>query len=515
MRKKIELKLVGWKDLPNNEPKKPSKLPNPAVKTEVNQWQPMSGLQPPEVIRQFDGMNQMNSFAIQDGHAVSTRNMTTSNYPAISSRAGNSIITDANMLGTGAIAALATYKTELHVITSSHWLKYNGSDWTDLSPSGIAFLDTRRWHFTNFNKDSNTIWLIGMNGWTKPWKYDGTSISELTGFPADATDLNFVTAHDNRLYCGSMKTNTLYFSALRKPEDWTTVNDAGQIVIDRPTSDNLTGLIAGSARLTVFMQNSIHELYGNGPSSYQLKLVTDNLGSPNGKSAQVIDGTIYFLGNDSVYKYSGGSLPSSDFSMQVRETIKTINRNCYHLITSWTDGHKYYLSFPTGTNTFADTVLEYDTEFNTWNKWDLGNHATTNGVMFQGYPCIGTDYGKIYKMDKSQAKEGSITINWEWVSKPFSLESLAEKTRWYRLWVVADIPVGSTLSAWVSVDKRGTTWGLAQNITADTDLQAKELIIPYSLVNQSNWVQIRLAGTGPVTIYEVGRQRRGFPMGLG
>jgi hypothetical protein len=501
-KKEVTFKSNDWGEIPEVELKSETvKMPD-LVKIEPGQWGQLDGLQPPNIIRQFDGINGLSSFAIKDTHATRNKNVTTSRYPALATRNGGAVLTSTL---TTEIDGIGVRGTELHVITNGIWSKYVGGTWTQLK-TGLN--TTKKWSFVNFQGSFANNSLLVSNGVDAAQKYDGTTVSTLANAPALS---NFITTHDNRVYLAAK--STVYFSALRKAEDWSTVNDSGSIVVETSDGLDITGLIAGSSRLTVFKQNSIHELFGNNPSNYQMKIVTDNLGSPTGNTAQVIDGVIYFLGNDAVYRYSGGSVPSSDFSLQVRDALSKINKAAADQSVSWQTGKKYYLAFPTGSNTNPDTVLEYDLEFNLWNTWSFPSPITAKGAVLSDITYIGCANGTLYKMDNSAITDNGTVIAWEWVSKPFTFSSLAAKSRWYRMWVVADIPTGATLNVHVSGDEDGENWTKVQGITANTTIQSKEIMIPTTLINQSNWVRIRLEGTGQTVVYEVSRQERVFPFG--
>lgn len=501
-REAVKAESSSWGEIPAKESVGGIKIPEP-IKTEPSQWNEIVGLQAPNVVRQFDGINELSAFSIKDSHATRNKNVTTSSYPAMSVRKGATKVP--SYPGTGSILGLGARNSELHVIEGGTWRRYFASTWTTLK-TGLN--TTAKATFVNFQGSFAANNIIMTNGIDAAMKYDGTAVTNLGGAPALS---DFVCTHDNRLYLASK--STIYFSALRKAEDWNTVNEAGQIVVETADGKSITGLIAGSQRLTVFKQNSIHELFGTNPSNFTMKLVTDNLGTPTGNTAQVIDGVIFFLGNDGVYRYSGGSLPSSDFSIPVRESIKKINVAYADKSVSWQIGKKYYLAIPTGANTEADTVLEYDIEFGTWNTWSYPNKATAKGVTLDGITHIGLSGGLLYKLDDLNTKDDTTDVSWEWVSKPFTFTSLASRSRWYRMWIGADLPTGSTMNIHLSGDEDGESWTLVKAVTPNAKAQTMEIAIPVNLIFQSNWARIRLEGTGPATIYEVSRQERIFPFG--
>lgn len=465
-------------------------------------WQPITGLQGPVVMKAFEGMNQMNPYAIKDSHATRTKNISTKNFPSLTVRDGFSVFKD---FGTAEIDGIAVYEgKELHVISGGIWQVYKAGAWSTLK-SGLTA--GKKWSFINFQGSFTTMHLIATNGVDAALKYNGTTVANLANAPALS---DFVATHDNRVYIASK--NTVYFSALRKAEDWSTVNESGSIVVETTDGKQITGVIAGSARLTIFKGNSIHELFGTRPDNFTMKIVTDNLGCPTGRSAQVIDGIIYFLGNDGVYRYSGGSLPVADFSIPIKEELKKINKANVHKSISWAIGRKYYLAVPVGASTVPNVVFEYDLDFNTWNIWEFASAVSSPFVELDGFTYGGNAAGELMKFDSD--KDNAAAIAWEWLTKPFTMGSLSAKTRLYRLWIVADVPTGSTMNVYITdEDSLNPTWTLVQAITADTNIQKKQIFIPFNQANHSESFRIKLSGTGKATVYEITRQERVFPMG--
>lgn len=495
--KKIEFAKDTWNQVQSREAER-SKIEFP-----MQTWNPISGLQPPKVMNSFEGMNQMNPYAIKESHATRTKNITTKRFPSLSVRDGFSVMND---FGTAEVDGIAVYEgKELHVIAGGIWKAYKAGVWTTLK-SGLTA--GQKYSFINFQGSFTTMHLIATNGIDPAQKYDGTAVSLLANAPAVS---DFVATHDNRVYIAA--NNSVYFSALRKAEDWTTVNESGQITVETTDGKEITGIIAGAARLTIFKGNSIHELFGTRPDNFTMKIVTENLGCPTGRSAKVIEGVIYFLGNDGIYRYSGGSLPDSSFSIPVQEELKKINKWHVHKSVSWSIGRKYYLAVPIGDSTEPNTIFEYDIDFQTWNVWEFPAAVSSPFVELDGITYGGNKAGELMKFDSD--KDNAAAITWEWLSKPFSVGSLAAKARLYRLWVVADVPAGSTLNVSVTADSNieNPSWTLVQTITADTNLQKKQILIPVGLVNHSETFRVKLSGTGQATVYELTRQERVFPMG--
>lgn len=517
--RKIEIKGQMWDQTPSSGVQKENKN----IKVEANEWsevkektitkneenvkvarqtwEPITGLQAPKSIRSFDGVNKLESFAIKDSHATRNKNVTTAKYPALSIRGGYSLLFDT---GSYPIDGMAVYKgSELHIVSGGEWRRYKSGAWTTLK-SGLN--QGEKWSFINFQGGFTTMHLIATNGIDPALKYDGTTVANLANAP---TGSDYIATHDNRVYIAAK--SMVHFSALRKAEDWTTVDEAGQIAVETTDGKDITGIIAGSARLTVFKENSIHELFGTNPSNFVMKTVAENLGSPTGYSAQVIGGVIYFLGSDGVYRYSGGSLPDKEFSLPIQDYIRKIDSGRAKLSISWSDGQRYYLGICIG-STQPNTILEYDPIFQSWNVWDFAPKMAVCGVMWNGVYYGGNESGEVMKFDS--LTDNTTPISYEWVTKPFSTYSLAAKNRWYRLWIVADIPSGSTMNIHLSGKEDGESWTLVKSIAVHADVQAQEIHIPVGVVSFSNFIRLRIEGTGPVTIYEISRQERVFPLGL-
>lgn len=484
-----------WQEVEKKEPAQ--------KKVEFGQqsWNEISGLQNPVSIRAFEGENTLDSFSIKESQATRDKNISNRDFPAIGVRDGFSIF---HTLAPNSIQGLAVYKgIELHVVAGGTWYALKGGTWRTV----MATLDPNaKFTFIHFQGNFNTMHMIATNGVDPPMKYNGETGTWL--YPAP-TVADFVATHDNRVYIAA--SSTIHYSALRKAEDWNTVGESGSIVVETSDGGEITGIIAGSARLTVFKENSIHELFGTRPDNFTMKIVTESLGTPTGRSAQVIDGVIYFLGNDNIYRYSGGSLPEAEFALPVRKHLQELNKFHADKCVSWTRDNKYYLAIPKETSEL-NTILEYDPFLNTWHEWDIPEPVTAGGVVLDDKLYLGTKSGKVY--ESGGATDEGIAIRWEWVTKPFSLASLAQKSRWYRLWIVAKIEQGSVLNIHVSDQKEGENWTQVKTITGDgTETKAREIFIPVTTAFHSNWLRLRLEGTGKVTIYEISRQERVFPMG--
>lgn len=477
------------------------------VKAKPSLWKGLPGINPPTVIRQFDGVNKMNPYAVKDGYATSMKNLTVDKYPSLTTRIGSRKIENMPWSDSFPIDGLYFYgQNELHVFHNSYWFVYKliTDNWTMLLQD--ANMSGKR-DFTTFNVSDTEKYLIATGPGTITRKYDGTSVTPLANAPSEIVSM---TSHDNRLY--GAKKNTVYYSALRKPEDWSTVNDSGSIVVETANSDMINKLVAAQGRLTIFKANSIHELFGTSPSNFQLKSVTDDLGSPYPNSIQTIDGVIYFVSSKAIYRYSGGVPPKNDFSLQVNKYIEEIPFESKQDVYSWVNGRRYYVSLPL---TNGNTILEYDVNFGTWTVWSLPNNISCNPITFSNAVFYGDMMSNVCEfVENGDFTDYGNPIKWEWISKPFTVSSIAQKVTWYKMWLVADIAANSTMNVSVSTSGEDDDWTLVQEIVPETDITAAEIIIPHNLLYNQKTVRLKLAGTGQITLYEVSRQERAYAFGM-
>ena len=460
-------------------------------------WKSLSGILNPITLREFNGINKSDIFSLPESQATALKNIASYGYPALKVRPGFS---NQGAIFGGAIVGLGAWKdAELHAIGGGEWKKWTGSAWSSLV-SGLSA--TAQWSFCNFKGNFAGINLLGVNGEVVR-KYDGTSVTALANCPAGA---RYIDAHDNRVYVAV--DYSVKYSALRKAEDWTTVDDAGEIAVETSFGENISGLKAGPGHVAVFLPHAMFELYGTGPLNYKLVPVSDKIGCVSNNSALMVGGVLYFLGHDGIYQYTGGVMPDKTFALPVQWYVDNLNQANRHKACAGTDGRRYYLALPVGAATEPGHVLEFDPMFKTWYVWELGCNPRAFAFMAEKW-YLGDSGGQVRQMGGTT--DAGAAISWEWISKPFGETSLAQPKQWFRLWIVCSLPAGSTMNVYLSKKAEGEEWTLVKSLTAASDIQNAKVIIPVETVANANYVRVKFSGTGPATIYEMTRQERLMP----
>lgn len=113
----------------------------------------------------------------------------------------------------------------------------------------------------------NALYMVGGG---KPWKYDGTTLTQITSAPSGA---QWLKCHNFHLFLG-FSAGSIQHSAVGDPGDWST--GAGEIGV----SDTLNGLSSTAGGVLIaFCKNSIQALYGENFDNFQLKRLTSNAGA--------------------------------------------------------------------------------------------------------------------------------------------------------------------------------------------------------------------------------------------
>jgi len=383
---------------------------------------------------------------------------------------------------------------ELHaVFNDGTWRKWTGSAWATLA-SGLN--TSAEWSFTNFQGNQADICLFGTNGVNGLRKYDGTSVVTFGDAP---TNINFITTYSNRLWGGSGK--ELHACALDQPDKWQLFGGTGEdsYVKDMESTrgENINMLSGGLSKLIIGMPNSLHELYGGLPADFTTRLVTEDTGVSSNQGAFVQDAVMQFIHKNGIYEYvSGGMSPDRSFSDLVKGYLKTISSS-----TAGTDGKKFYFLVEPG------KMLVYDPRLKTWVVYR--GLDPTCFVVFQNQLYMGDTQGRVLRMEGTT--DAGAAISWYAVTKPFTSGSVAQKSRWLKMFTFWELAAGSTLRIYLSPTADGNDWELMQTVTGAGN-QIQRIIIPVDKFTLANMVRIRFEGTGWARMHEITRKVRHLPL---
>lgn len=465
-------------------------------------WQPIRGISDPVPIRAFNGVYKPDDegFNLSDDLFTELINFGPDNYPAISTRSGYAVLGTygTRVLGLGSWQGIETHA----VFNDGTWRKYDGSSWTTLA-TGLSA--SAEWSFCNFQGNLAGINLIGSNGVDPIKRYDGSTVQDLANAPAGG---NFITTQSNRLYCADG--NYVKYSALNEADDWITVDDAGELPINSTDGGTIVGLSPGNGYVIVFKPGYIREIYGKGPLSYETNQVASDIGATSNKAIATFDEAVPFIARNGIYQYAGGLRPSRDYSGPVQQFMNGLNKAQLSKCVAGGDGNYLYFGVPYGAAATENSrILQFDQTRGGWYTWD--GIAVTQMMRASGDNVFfGDASGRVLQLGGTT--DGGAAITATGITKPFTSGSIARKQQWFKLWVVASILANSTLSIYISGQASGENWTLAKTLSAATDMQFQEILIPTNTIAAANAVRLKLVAVGPVTIHEITRQLRQMPM---
>lgn len=443
-----------------------------------------------------DGLNQYNeSIEIKDSQATSAVNMDSSIYPTLQVTDGHELYAT----HTGYINRIFKFQGVFYSCNTRGIYKRSGSTWVTvyeyLNPS-----DSRLWDTAMFFDGSKLYFIDGV---MQLRQYDG---STLTVLPSAPTNSKFMTTHANRFFLANSNDNLLSYSGLRDAADWTSTNKytgTGKITVETSDGEKPTGLTTFANHVILFKKWTLHELFGEDSTNFQMQNPY-GVGCISDRTIVQSNDALYWLAADGVYMYMGGAAPIK-ISDPIKKYISQINFPfAYHSVAGY-DGRFLYLTLVTGESTVPNVTLKYDTQNRSW--WPLSFVATSFFLDGQTF-YFGTLDGRI--MRQGGTTYNNTPITWSYETKPISDGDETVNKAIHRIWIVADIEVGSTLKVEYAGGTEGTAWNQVY-ITSNGTGQIQSIKIPVIVRTPETWFRLRLSGTGKAKIHRVIREvtRRG------
>lgn len=321
--------------------------------------------------------------------------------------------------------------------------------------------------------------LYYTNGVDVPQVWDGTTNAVVGGTPGVSSQ---IILHANRLFfLSATDPNHILFSDAGAYETFQAVSF---LYIPSPnTADPVQAAISYQNNLVSFTRNRKFVLYGTDLASFVLREAPAKKGASSPFAIASDGNYVYFLSDDGVYRYNGGT--DQLLSKKVQPLLENM--------ASKTDpkmgifDNKVYLYYRTGGVASKLDVLIYDTVYNTWLHDTNINIESSNNWISQSdtrtYIAGSSLMGVLYKGETGTSDLGK-GIAFEYRTKYFSFGHPAAKHRLKRLYphlraqsgnytvnvqVDADeqnSPVSNTISlsaATYTYGQSGLKWGTVAN----------------------------------------------------
>jgi hypothetical protein len=218
----------------------------------------------PVIVTLSDGINQsVESIELADGQCTDALNVDSFIYPTLQVRDGYAL----HSTTTGYINRLFKFLGAWYCGNGKGLYRYTGSAWSAVYEYGDTN-NERLWDAAMFFDGSKLYFLDGS---LQLRQWDGTTLTTLGSAPAASA---FLTTHANRFYLANRTDNLLSFSGLRDAADWTSTNKytgTGKITVETPDGERPTGLIAYDDHVMLFKKYTLHELYGEDSTNFQMQ----------------------------------------------------------------------------------------------------------------------------------------------------------------------------------------------------------------------------------------------------
>lgn len=236
------------------------------------------------------------------------------------------------------------------------------------------------------------------------WQWDGTESPVSLN---DAPNLKHVTEHKQRMWGAGDKENPLraYFSGDRQPNLWFSpstdnieeqidaIEQAGYLEIPSKKGDAIVAMFGDYyGRLLIFSRRGVWQVTGDGPASFTLQAVSQDVGCENADCVTQVGNDVWFLGRNGVHSLSTvqqfgdiqasfPSAPISDLwgqspSAPIRVVRDYLNRS--RLKYNRTQG-LVYAAVPTTGQTTPNSVYVYNVNNQQWyGPWQIDSRAMEN-----------------------------------------------------------------------------------------------------------------------------------------
>lgn len=290
-------------------------------------------------------------------------------------------------------------------------------------------------------------------------------------------DLEFVCEGNYRLW-GCAK-NTIYSSKYGDPLNFQVFDGltSDSYYIDVSSDGKFTGCIPFTSFICFFKEDVVHKIYGTKPSNFQL-LTSSVFGVQDGceRSMCVINETLYYLGRNGVYEYTGGvpELISQNFG------TKRFTDGC-----AGSDGDKYYICMSNGPER---AIYTYDISKGIWLKED--KVSVIDFADIEGRLYYIDEQGWKYKTADNSSNE---VINWSATFCPFT-ELINERKGYSKL----NFRIALGAGAWLKIEIK-TDDSLWNTVYTTHNKTAKTINIPI-FPNRCDQFKVRLSGKGECVI---------------
>ncbi len=175
-------------------------------------------------------------------------------------------------------------------------------------------------------------------------------------------DMDYVCENENRLWGCSSKNHEIYSSKLGDPANWQSFEgiSTDSYAVTVGSDGDFTGCVSHLGYVIFFKEDTIHKVFGNKPSNYQVSTSSPVRGIAKGmeRTACIVNETLIYAGRDDICSYDGAQPDSVGDALRNLEFAGGVASH---------QGGKYYASLQAGGSW---GLYVYDLKRTIWTKED-------------------------------------------------------------------------------------------------------------------------------------------------
>lgn len=310
-------------------------------------------------------------------------------------------------------------------------------------------------------------YMVACNGVNAPWKWDGSTVSNLANAPATA---QFFTLHKEKLFCvPKNKPSQLRWSDSFAPESWPSVNVGN---VKTGDGDVITCLRVHLGELVIFKKYSTHVLKGTSLDTFKQEEMDTEIGCVSHRAAVASGAYLYFVSFGGICVWNGLSVVNLSRD-RIPGFWSRVNQQYLYKAAAAVRNGRIWFALPVDGSTYNNYVLVYEPpasgtgngKFWLWNGINASCFAEyddgTQLLLYSG----NSNAGEVDQQDVGTSDFGSAITSY-WVCKPTDL-TIPEYKKKFLLGYIVDSPGANDVSLSVALD-----YGPYTALTADVGSSA-------------------------------------------
>jgi hypothetical protein len=225
------------------------------------------------------------------------------------------------------------------------WWDFKDKKWTNLK-TGLKTTNP-------FMFETCVNYMVCFNGLDKPWKWNGTTVSDLANAPADG---QFPVLHKEKLFVVPVTDpSAIYWSESFQPEEWPEVNFWK---VKEGDGDEITCLKKHLGELIIFKRRSIHSLRGTSLDDFRLEEMDSRLGCVGPLAAAALGPYLYFVSDEGLCVFNGMSATNISAG-RIPKLWDRINKEKLNKAAVGVWDNIVWFALPEGESTYNNLVIAY------------------------------------------------------------------------------------------------------------------------------------------------------------